>query len=196
MGPEVSLGGTSYYAAMDDDWQEAASILRRLSANTYCLRELDLEGCTEWARALVWGVVNEEWDSSAAASGASPSCTVGPDWTGAWRQVSRLNLSQGWLPNKESIQGLPSRLICMQLLAYLRTVEDEFANGQVSPGSDEGGGEGIDVARKWVDREAESRRVESTIRELRTRAGQGFCRVEHGWSPVTVNMGKKAHAEG
>ena len=52
----IPLGGTHFYSAMDDDWSEAAGILRRLSANTYCLKYLDVEGCSEWWSALVWPV--------------------------------------------------------------------------------------------------------------------------------------------
>lgn len=52
-GP-VDFGGSSVYSALDDDWGEAANILRRVSNATYCLRWLDLEGCT-WVAALTWG---------------------------------------------------------------------------------------------------------------------------------------------
>ena len=50
----IPHGGTHFYSAMDDDWTEAVGILRRLSANTYCLQYLDLEGCVDWWLALVW----------------------------------------------------------------------------------------------------------------------------------------------
>lgn len=49
----VALGGSHFYSELDDDWHEAANILRRLSKNTYCLKWLDLEGCT-WHKALTW----------------------------------------------------------------------------------------------------------------------------------------------
>ncbi|KZF21728.1 hypothetical protein L228DRAFT_158667 [Xylona heveae TC161] len=79
--PAVSYGGTTIYSAFEGDWLEAASILRRLSRATYCLRWLDLEGCTSWLGALKWDVDGH-----------------GIEWNAAWRRVEYVNLSQGWLP--------------------------------------------------------------------------------------------------
>lgn len=52
-GGTIALGGSHFYSDLDDDWDEAANILRRLSKNTYCLQWLDLEGCM-WIPALTW----------------------------------------------------------------------------------------------------------------------------------------------
>lgn len=50
----IPHGGTHFYSVLDNDWTEAVGILRRLSANTYCLQYLDLDGCADWWPALVW----------------------------------------------------------------------------------------------------------------------------------------------
>lgn len=54
-GRPVNYGATGYYAhTLDNDWSEAAGILRRLSISLYALEWLDLDGCNEWIRALVY----------------------------------------------------------------------------------------------------------------------------------------------
>jgi hypothetical protein len=54
----INLGGASFYSASDGDWDEAATLLRKLSNNTYSLRRLDLEGCGEWLPALTAGSIS------------------------------------------------------------------------------------------------------------------------------------------
>ena len=76
----IPLSGTHFYSSMDDDWSEAAGILRRLSANTYCLQSLDLEGCAEWWPALVWPLDKQDGDDghdveNTAQPGASERST-------------------------------------------------------------------------------------------------------------------------
>ena len=73
----VSYGASDFYSQYDNDWNEAASIIRRLSKHTLCLTWLDLTGCYPWIKCL--------------------SCTDIP-WCGAWAGVSTLKLSQGSLP--------------------------------------------------------------------------------------------------
>lgn len=66
----------------DDDnaaYAAPATVLRRLSRATYCLRWLDLQGCTRWVLAL-----------------AHPA---GPEWNGAWRDVGWLGVEAGWFPD-------------------------------------------------------------------------------------------------
>ncbi|KAJ5513682.1 hypothetical protein N7463_003234 [Penicillium fimorum] len=76
--------------ALDDNWAEAASILRQLSRSTYCLKWLDLEGCGEWLPALKW--VGKDPDGFPQ----SPD-TVGPEWNGSWRDVEWLGIGPGFL---------------------------------------------------------------------------------------------------
>lgn len=78
----VNYGASSFYSALDNDWTEAASILRRLSKSTYCLKWLDLTGCFPWVQALKDDQM---------------------DWCGAWRALETIKIGQGYIP--ECFQG-------------------------------------------------------------------------------------------
>ncbi|GAB7357309.1 hypothetical protein MBLNU459_g8271t1 [Dothideomycetes sp. NU459] len=107
-GSEHAAGGTSLYSALDDDFAESAVILRQLSENTYCLRWLDLEGCSGWIGALVQGAgspttaipsstatdTREGDDNDNNNTDWEPRSIRGPDWTSAWRNVTHLTLRQ------------------------------------------------------------------------------------------------------
>jgi len=84
--PNQPFGGTDMYSAFDNDWREAAGILRSLSRNLYCLTWLDLSGCGPWLTALTWHDENAEPGSA--------------DWNGAWRNIANIILGVGWLPGK------------------------------------------------------------------------------------------------
>lgn len=99
-----SYGGIDAYSAMENNWAEAASILRKLSHATYCLKWLDLEGCADWTSALTW-------------TGHDPDGEVyraGPEWNGAWRDIEWIGLGPGWLPQIDDaeILGLHIRDAC------------------------------------------------------------------------------------
>lgn len=81
--PGTVYGGSNVYTAMDNDWREAAGILRSLSRTLYCLRWLELTGCGDWYDALVW--LPEEG-------------TAGPEWNESWRGIEHICLSVGWKP--------------------------------------------------------------------------------------------------
>lgn len=52
-GPDIQYGGTNYYShSLENDFREAADVLRRLADRLPGLQYLDLTGCTEWLRAL------------------------------------------------------------------------------------------------------------------------------------------------
>jgi hypothetical protein len=86
-----AYGGTDSYSGMENNWAEAAAILRRLSRVTYCLKWLDLEGCGDWIPALTWEGVSPDGE-------ALPS---GPEWNGSWRDIEYIRLGPGWLPHIE-----------------------------------------------------------------------------------------------
>lgn len=91
-----SYGGTDSYSAMENNWAEAAGILRKLSHATYCLKWLDLEGCGDWIPALSW-------------TGHGPDGEVyrtGPEWNGAWRDIEWICLGPGWLPHIDDAEIL------------------------------------------------------------------------------------------
>lgn len=91
-----SYGGTDTYSAMENNWAEAAGILRKLSHDTYCLKWLDLEGCGDWIPALSW-------------TGHGPDGEVyrtGPEWNGSWRDIEWIRLGPGWLPHIDDAEVL------------------------------------------------------------------------------------------
>ena len=73
----VSVGASSFYSVFDNDWTEAASILRRLGKSTYCLKWLDLTGCFPWVQALKYDQI---------------------DWHGAWGALETVKIGQGYIP--------------------------------------------------------------------------------------------------
>ncbi|PYH49165.1 uncharacterized protein BP01DRAFT_370702 [Aspergillus saccharolyticus JOP 1030-1] len=83
-----AYGGTDSYAASENNWAEAAGILRRLSRATYCLKWLDLEGCGEWIPALNWVGVGPDGEVY----------PTGPEWNGSWRDIEWMRLGAGWFP--------------------------------------------------------------------------------------------------
>lgn len=73
----VNFGASNFYSNFDNDWTEAASILRRLSKSTYCLKWLDLTGCFPWVQAVKYDQI---------------------DWCGAWRALETVKIGQAVLP--------------------------------------------------------------------------------------------------
>lgn len=83
-------GGTDMYSEMEDNWAEAAGILRQLSRYTYCLKWLDLEGCSAWLAALTW--TGTDPHGRPYRLGDS-----GPEWNGSWRDIEWIGLGPGWV---------------------------------------------------------------------------------------------------
>lgn len=200
----VHAGGSNFYSAMDDDWHEAANILRRLSNNTYCLRYLDFEGCNDWLAALVFQS-EKDWEHqwadahgfiAAANSGsrvqgmhnsfldnATDRDSLGPGWNSSWSQVTHLNLSQGWIPTDvATVQSLPAGLIACELLAYLRSEKEKSNSPKGKKWMQSDKLLQSYQVKKWLEREKEARRIAGTIRVLRTSVGGKFLLAEHGWN--------------
>jgi hypothetical protein len=180
----VALGGSHFYSELDDDWHEAANILRRLSKNTYCLKWLDLEGCT-WHKALTWDHFEQmrTRGSRSSFSGTDswlPSAVPpGPDWNAAWRQVEYVNLFQGWIPgDSNSLRTMPAGVIPVQLLNWLREHGDDPEYQSKLRGDC-----GYE-ATEWVDREKVANSVAFEINAARKRVEGKWCKVDHGWDPV------------
>jgi len=91
----VVYGGSDMYTMYDNNWREAAGILRTLSRSLYCLKWLDLTGCGEWFGAL-------EWSPSISESSSE---RLGPEWNGGWRGVETLILEVGWKPIAPAIDS-------------------------------------------------------------------------------------------
>ena len=71
----VNYGASNFYSAYDNDWSEAASIIRRLGKSTYCLKWLDLVGCYPWVKAL-----------------------ERLDWFDSLQALETVRIGQGWIP--------------------------------------------------------------------------------------------------
>ncbi|BCR96258.1 uncharacterized protein AKAW2_21199S [Aspergillus luchuensis] len=97
-----SYGGTDTYSASENNWAEAAGLLRRLSRVTYCLKWLDLEGCGDWIPALKW----QDCESISSAYASS-----GPEWNTSWRDIEYIRLGPGWLPHIDDAELLPENSI-------------------------------------------------------------------------------------
>lgn len=195
----IPVSGTHFYSEMDEDWAEAASILKRLSNNTYRLQWLDLEGCF-WLPALTWHDGERGADrwidrtfrrprfedtplprglffDSEETTSAKPN--QGPDWTGSWAQLVYVNVSQGAIPRSVSaVRTHPASRIAAELLLWLR---DESHQGDETQESKR-----IDIP-SWLQREKEARAVATMVRALRSSMGGAFCEFDHGWTrPVAA----------
>lgn len=207
-GGNISLGGTHFYSALDNDWHEAASILRRLSKSTYSLQWLDLEGCAGWIPALTFGLPtipaelgqrrtgNCRFRAGQSSGGSAEwngrehePTTSGPDWNGSWGQVRYVNISQGVLPsNPRDVQAQPAGVISCELLLYMRhgqqkadaDLENPASSSRVEALGD--GGKGRVGAMRWIEHEAEARKVAGTVRAHRRAAGGVWCTFDHGWA--------------
>ncbi|KAH8681364.1 hypothetical protein BX600DRAFT_446377 [Xylariales sp. PMI_506] len=99
-GRATSYGGTNLYShALDDDWSEAISILKRLSKALYSLEYLDLTGCADWSPAL-WKEADGDFT------------TVLVDWVGDWGKVTTLRLGAGVVSDLDSAPDISRHLEC------------------------------------------------------------------------------------
>ncbi|EXJ93239.1 hypothetical protein A1O3_01796 [Capronia epimyces CBS 606.96] len=96
----VVYGGSDIYTSYDNNWREAAGILRTLSRSLYCLQWLDLTGCGDWFAALQW--------SGSSLESSSPE-RLGPEWNGGWRGLETLVLEVGWTPIMPSVDATPAQ---------------------------------------------------------------------------------------
>ncbi|KAK9776693.1 hypothetical protein AB5N19_11245 [Seiridium cardinale] len=95
-GRSVSYSGTNMYShALDDDWAEAISVLKRLSKVLYRLEYLDLTGCGDWFPAL-----HREVDAELVIDYV--------DWAREWGKITALRLCSGYHSDRSTngIAGL------------------------------------------------------------------------------------------
>lgn len=181
----VALGGSHFYSDLDDDWQEAANILRRLSLHTYSLTWLDLEGCA-WLPALTW---RSDTLQSVSRTEHDPdiwqyhTAAPGPDWNDAWRRVAYIHVFQGWIPaNMPVLQDMPAGIVAVQLMRWLR---EHRRDARVAwKLNDEEGDESRPARRAvadWLNREKVARSVKGAIQAVRKTGGGGWCEVDYGW---------------
>ncbi|KAL8824106.1 MAG: hypothetical protein Q9191_005296 [Dirinaria sp. TL-2023a] len=96
----------AYWAVHAEPWSFIAGNLSRLSKTLIKLQYLDVEGCTDWLSVLgTNGVV---------------------DWTGGWKNVHSLNLSQGPMPMEVEFEGGPRTSKWIQGEVKVRQVEESI----------------------------------------------------------------------
>ncbi|KAH7391566.1 hypothetical protein BKA64DRAFT_108705 [Cadophora sp. MPI-SDFR-AT-0126] len=80
-GQEIQYGGTNMYShSLDNDFSEAADVLRRLADRLHGLEYLGITGCTHWLRALRWmGGQTERY----------------VDWSSQWTKLHTLKAYSG-----------------------------------------------------------------------------------------------------
>ncbi|KAJ5051949.1 uncharacterized protein L3040_001710 [Drepanopeziza brunnea f. sp. 'multigermtubi'] len=106
-GQDIQYGGTNYYShSLDNDFREAADVLRRLADRLPGLQYLDLTGCTDWLQALRWtGDIN---DRSIA-------------WGNQWIKLRTLKIHSGLHLSAESEYSEVTRFV----MAYRETLITE-----------------------------------------------------------------------
>lgn len=172
----VQYGGSDFYSVSDGDWSEAASILRRLSRGTLCLKWLDLEGCTAWISALAW--------KDRCGGG-------GIEWSGAWRGVETVRCVQARAPKLVQDGKDGGDVVARTGVDRPAGVQSEVPGGQQS----------WDVetermryretvyAKDFLDRETVVRRVEELVVKGRRESGlkgPGFEMTDMRWAEGRV----------
>jgi hypothetical protein len=177
----LAFSGTSHYADLDDDYQEAANILRRFSVNTYSLEWLDLEGCG-WLKALTWQDAHPATPPSTPphpTNGWTETGYIphphGPNWNGAWQRIKYINVFQGWIPGHEkTLQNMPGGVVPMQVMRWLRESGEQEKDKVDSV-------ERIQGVAEWIEKEKAARLVAEVIKERRKKGEGVWCQVDFGW---------------
>lgn len=151
-GKDIQYGGTNFYShSLDDDFREAADVLRRLANRLYALEYLDVTGCTKWVQALRWTGIDfhaqaEPTSSMGGMSHPSPHVQVeGIDWRTSWLRLHTLKLNSSVLLMESS--PLP------QISLYAKGVrEARAASRMLAWWMKKGNRKGIWVDVEWDDK--------------------------------------------
>jgi hypothetical protein len=106
-GKDIQYGGTHFYShTLDNDFREAADVLRRLANRLYNLEYLDFSGCAGWFHALIWtGVTENSLDNgNITPPGKSSRALVvdGIDWRSSWLKLSTLKVNSDVILSEDS----------------------------------------------------------------------------------------------
>ncbi|RMZ16895.1 hypothetical protein D0860_00793 [Hortaea werneckii] len=181
--PEVRAGGTHIYSGLDQDYSEAASLLRQLSNHLLCLQWLDLEGCAEWMPALALhsdaSPLSQQSQRNDEEWGTRPSLIT--LFTDMWKNVNYINCSQGWLPASAEVTDMLTGYIDIDLRAgitkYLR------AHGiSTNPGTTDM----YDVEKRrtgiWFEGEKKTRHAARRINTVRRAKACKPITFDFGWT--------------
>ena len=162
----ISYGGTNLYSAMDGDWREACSVLKRLGKGCRSLVWLGLEGCSDWWEALAYdghhgdrGTRSRHWREDVPMPVADRNDEREEvkiraiDWNGAWHGLSAINVGHAWAPHQ-----------------YGSMEQDSISQLLEKPS--------IHQIRRWAKSELLIRSVEKRAREWRLQAGLKPVRFE------------------
>ncbi|KAI7155582.1 hypothetical protein KC349_g6870 [Hortaea werneckii] len=185
--PEMRAGGTHIYSGLDQDYSEAASLLRLLSGHLLCLQWLDLEGCAEWMPALAMHAntspLSQQSQQSDEEWGTRPSLIT--LFTDTWKNVNYINCSQGWLPASAEVTDMLTGYIDIELRAgitkYLR------AHGiSTNPGTTDM----YDVEKRrtgvWFEGEKKTRHAARRINTVRRAKACKPITFDFGWTREAV----------
>ena len=180
--PDVHAGASHFYSALDDDMYEPAAIIRQLSSMLLRLQWLDLEGCAVWSKALSF-----KWNSSADSEevdGAwSNNTALTSIWLGNWKNITYVNIAQGWVPSHLTLQLLPRQQMSTHCKAIVDKVGRHLTLAQLAL-HDEVDSTSLmaqSKARMWLELEGHAYQVEQDINNTRRRDHVKQVRFDHGW---------------
>ena len=107
--PPTYAGSRNPAADFEADWAEAGSILRKLSKDLYCLRWLDLSGCTSWTAALTPQRSTQSTDNLGGFDFTMSDQNLaesGPGWNESWRGITHIRFAVNWIPRALTTEGI------------------------------------------------------------------------------------------
>ena len=205
----IRLSGTGFYShTLDNDFDEASNILRRLSLNTVCLEWLDLEGCSSWWPALIWGRgpvsnQNSELQSTLPAASdledasqpntesqdARPSSVQAIEAASEW--CSQMSFGPDWNGPWRSVRYLrlsqgwiPSYKSYGTFQGVHSFLLTPLRDYQDRCGEDDAVERAEGVSRSeaigWLQVEQQARNIKAVIQKRRN--GGNVIKVDHGWA--------------
>jgi hypothetical protein len=117
-GKDIQYGGTNYYShSLDNDFREAAEVIRRLAGKLYLLEWLDLSGCLDWIRALRW---------TEGSEGTGMGDFGGVGWGTQWLKMRTIRARSGTTLDENSgyagvvrfVQGVKEAWATEDMLAW------------------------------------------------------------------------------
>lgn len=179
----VRYGGSDFYStAVDNDWNETVSVLRRLGRATLCLKWLDLEGCDNWTESLSWRSRDRQLSEQYNGLG-------GVGWNEHWRGIETLRLGQGWVPHILKARGEVSAISLLTARIRLQfpprqspivPSDRQIENFKLLALSDERRIALRDL-QEWCEVELAGLRLQREIRELRSIGKEKQMVFERGY---------------
>ncbi|KAK5719417.1 hypothetical protein LTR15_007940 [Elasticomyces elasticus] len=177
--PDVRAGGTHYYSSLDDDYIEAAALLRQLSSNLLCIQWLDLEGCADWFPALSPLAVVSASDVARTTSDESwieTTHSAVAIMAQNWKNLSYIRCAQGWLPSLKGLYNV-DRSLAPDFKHLLVRHADQFPEALVADEYEIEGRKG----RIWLDSEQKLIAAGRRIYTIRRDCSCKPITIDFGW---------------